>query len=288
MNRYAAELLANPGAAVGECPVADGLEGLFWVDIPAGIIWRTDIASGRSVRHGDSRPIGAVGRRASGGLVFAAGGSLYGLQKFGGTAIEIARAFEDAGLQFNDGKADPWGRFVAGGACVDGSRARAALHAVNCDRSVVQLVTGVTMSNGLDWTTDRRRFYYVDTPTQRIDVFDVDPETGTLSGRRPFVEIPSKLGLPDGLTVDTEDCVWLAVWGGSAVLRFAPDGRQVAHVELPVSCPTSCTFGGDDRATLLITTAACYDGKGPAEPNGGAVFAASVAAAGQPARAFRG
>jgi len=287
VKRYSAQLLANPGAEIGECPLADAADGLYWVDIPAGVIWRTHIASGKSIRYVYGHPIGAVTLRAAGGLAFAAGSGFYGLAQFGEPPVEIARAFDDTGLQFNDGKADPWGRFIAGAACIDGSRGRAALYALECDRTVVPLVNGVTMSNGLDWTSDRRRFYYVDTPLQRLDFFDVDPQTGTLLERHRFVEIPASLGMPDGLVVDAEGCVWVAVWGASAVLRFTPEGRQVAHVVVPVRYPTSCAFGGKDRTTLLITTAAWPHG-GTVEPNAGGLFAVSVAAVGQAARLFGG
>ena len=113
----------------------------------------------------------------------------------------------------------------------------------------------VTTSNGIDWSPDARRMYYVDTATRRIDVFDFDVETGTIANRRPFVEVPIRAGKPDGLIVDAEGGVWLALWGGSAIQRYTPDGTLERTVALPVTHPTKCAFGGPDLGDLFITSA---------------------------------
>ena len=117
---------------------------------------------------------------------------------------------------------------------------------------VTELFGDVGLSNGLDWTDDRRLFYYSDTTIGRVDVFDTDPDTGALSGRRPFV---TSLPEPDGLTLDAEGCVWLAVWGSGELRRYTPDGRLDTVVRLPARQVTSAAFGGPDLGTLYITTA---------------------------------
>ena len=135
------------------------------------------------------------------------------------------------------------------------------------------LFGGVTVSNGLAWSAEGDRFFYVDSPLQRIDVMDYDVEAGSVSGRRPWAAVPDGDGIPDGLTIDGEGCLWLALWGGGKVLRFSPDGRRIGEVRLPVSRVTSCAFGGADLDRLFITTAAV--GSSPDDPpraHDGALF----------------
>ena len=128
-----------------------------------------------------------------------------------------------------------------------------SLYRLSPDGAVTELFGGVGLSDGLDWTADRRVFYYSDSHAG-VDVFDTDPDTGALGARRRFAEVSG--GLPDGLTLDAEGGLWLAVWGSSGQLRrYAPDGRLNTVVKLPVSQVTSAAFGGPDLSTLYITTA---------------------------------
>ena len=144
----------------------------------------------------------------------------------------------------------------------------------------------VTISNGLQWTRDGATALYVDTPTGRIDRFDVDPGAGTFSGRRTFAEVAGP-GLPDGMAIDEEDGVWVALWGGGAVHRYDAAGRLDLVVELPVSQVTACTFGGPDLRTLFITTS--RQGVEPGEqPEAGAVFAYEAGVRGAVPHAFAG
>ncbi|SLK08776.1 SMP-30/Gluconolaconase/LRE-like region-containing protein [Novosphingobium mathurense] len=190
----------------------------------------------------------------------------------------------DPNIRFNDGKVDPWGRFVAGTAVIGSTPELGGLYMLDNAGGTARLLSCVTISNGLDWAPDRRSFYYVDTPKQRIDRFNVDPDTGQLLDREVFASIDQRLGLPDGLAVDSEGCLWLAVWGSGAVIGFDPDGREIARIDVPVSCPTSCTFGDSDGKTLFITTARASDDDG--SPLAGAVFAVRMTVSGQPVRCF--
>ena len=115
------------------------------------------------------------------------------------------------------------------------------------------MLADVTISNGLAWTADGSRAYYIDTPTGRIDLFDADGAAG-LAGRRPFAAIDPADGYPDGLTLDADDRVWVALWGGAAVRCYDVDGSLVEQVELPVPKVTACTFGGPELDELYITT----------------------------------
>ena len=157
-------------------------------------------------------------------------------------------------VRFNDGKPDPWGNFWAGTmAWQEGSGQPCSLYRLSPDGAVTELFGGVGLSNGLDWSDDRKTFYYADSLSGGVDVFGTDPDTGALSGRRHFISVPG--GIPDGLTLDAEGCLWLAVWGTGELRRYTPDGRLDTVVRLPVSQVTSAAFGGADLSTLYITTA---------------------------------
>ena len=117
------------------------------------------------------------------------------------------------------------------------------------------VVKNVTVSNGLGWSPDGSRMYYADSPLRRVDVFDYDPATGEAFARRAFADLSEAEGVPDGLTVDADGCVWVAMWGGSALRRFTAEGQPDAVLPVPVSQPTSCAFGGSGLADLYITSA---------------------------------
>jgi sugar lactone lactonase YvrE len=156
----------------------------------------------------------------------------------------------------NDGACDRAGRFWAGTMALDERPGAGALYRLDRDGRVETMLRPVTISNGIDWTGDDRRMYFIDSPTQSVDLFDFDATTGAIANRRTFVRIPPDAGVPDGLTVDAGEGVWVALWGGGAVHRYTPDGALDCVVRLPVTHPTSCAFGGDDLRDLYITTAA--------------------------------
>ena len=142
----------------------------------------------------------------------------------------------------------------------------------------------VTLSNGIDWSPDGTEMYYVDTASGGIDVFDFDLETAGLSRRRRFAEVPADIGAPDGLTVDADGGVWVALWGGGRVRRYTPDGGLDREIAVPRANATSCAFGGDRRQRLFITTAADEDADTP----NGSLYVVDVPQAGQVSRPFAG
>ncbi len=152
------------------------------------------------------------------------------------------------------------------------------------------MVTGVGISNGIDWSLDGTRMYYVDSLAQSIDLFDFDVRLGQIANRRLFVAIDPAAGCPDGLTVDAEGAVWLALWGGSAIHRYLPDGTLDRVLRLPVTHPTTCAFGGPDLRDLYITSAVIKlsDEERRRQPLGGAVLRHRPGVAGRPAHAFAG
>jgi len=149
------------------------------------------------------------------------------------------------------------------------------------------VLTGVTVSNGLQWHADGRHAYYNDSPTRRVDLFDFDPETGAFGHRRTFVAVEAGAGLPDGMALDEDGGVWIALWGGGAVHRYDRTGQLSDRIELPVRQVTSCTFGGPDGSSLYITTSRLGLAD-RAEPEAGAVFTVETGVRGAVQHRFAG
>ncbi len=251
------ELVLDARAELGEGPRWDARgQRLLWVDIMRGRVhaFRPEKGACRSVDVG--RPVGALACAADGTVVLAVAGGFARLHWKSRRVETLAPVEADRPQnRMNDGACDPAGRFWAGTMALDERPGAGALYRLDPDLTVHTMLTGVTISNGIDWSLDGRRMYYVDSPTRRIDVFDFDPETGAIANRRPFVEVPAEAGIPDGLTIDADGFVWLALWGGAALRRYGPDGGLERSVPLPVSHPTSCAFGGPGLDLLYVTSA---------------------------------
>ncbi|MET9600853.1 SMP-30/gluconolactonase/LRE family protein [Streptomyces sp. NPDC006459] len=276
-----------------------GRGDLLWVDITAGLVHRAPLVA----RDDDSglpdlgdrttisldRPVGAVALCASGGLLAAAATSFLRVDEAGRATEFAAPAVPDDGTprRFNDAKCDPSGRLLAGTMAYDATPGAGTLYRLDPDGTVTTVLSPVTISNGLGWSPDGRLLYYADSPTHRVDVFDHDPVTGTLSARRPFADT-SPAGMPDGLAVDTEGRVWVAVWGAGQVRAYTPDGALHAVVTVPASQVSSCAFAGPDLDLLIITTAA--DGltaaQLAAQPHAGRIFICRPGATGLPVTPF--
>jgi sugar lactone lactonase YvrE len=182
--------------------------------------------------------------------------------------------------RMNDAVADPAGRFWAGSMACDQSPAHGALYRLDPDGSVRTMLRDLTIANGPAFTVDGRTMFLSDTPLGHVDRFDVDPATGELSGRRPHLRIPAEDGAPDGLTVDAEGYLWVALFGGGAVQRYRPDGALDRRIELPARQPTSVCLAG---TTLIVTS-----GRGGLDDPGaddGAVLVTDAGVAGVPALA---
>jgi sugar lactone lactonase YvrE len=279
------EQLTDPVAFHGEGPVwSPSWGGLRWVDMLAGDVLslHPDATIGR--RH--VGPVAAALRpRRTGGAIIAIERGFV-LEDPDGTLQMLPEIWTDPTVRMNDGGCDPDGRFYCGTMAYSERDGRGSLYRLDADGSTSLVFGGSTISNGLDWSPDGSLAYYIDTPTRRIDVFDYDADTG-LTERRAFAEIAEGAGLPDGLTVDSEGHVWVALYAGSAVHRYRPDGSLDGVVELPVTKPTACTFGGDDLSDLFITTTRSGVAEG-AEPGAGALFHYRPGVAGRPVRPYAG
>jgi sugar lactone lactonase YvrE len=286
----AAALFVDAQARLGEGPVWDERSGrLMWVDIEGPALHFTDPAIGTTTTQPMPMPIGIAVPRRSGGFMAALEDGFHAIDTEGRTQ-RIAAVDTDGGrLRFNDGACDPAGRFLAGTMAYDFRPGAGALYRLDPDLRLTRLLEDVTISNGLGWSPDGGTMYYVDTPSRRIDAFDYDVATGAISRRRSFVEIEGN-GRPDGLCVDVEGAVWVALWPGWSVRRYLRDGTLDAIVPVPVAEVSSCVFGGPSLDALFITTAwsTLSAGERRAQPHAGSLFRTSVGVRGVPRAAFAG
>jgi sugar lactone lactonase YvrE len=223
-------------------------------------------------------------RRIGGAIIGVERG--FALEDADGTLTHLGALWTDNHVRMNEGGCDPDGRFYCGSMAYDQKPGAGALYRLDPAGSVHVVLEHVTVSNGLEWSPDGSRAYYNDTPTHRITVFDYDRESG-LTGRRPFAEIPAEIGRPDGLTVDEQGGVWVALSGGGAVRRYTADGVLDEVVEVPVRKVTACTFGGPRLDQMFITTS--REGLEPgADPLAGSLFRVVVGVTGLPVREFSG
>lgn len=277
--------LAAP-ALLGEGPVWDAARGeLVWVDIDRWLVHRR-APGGKELSLDVGQPVGCAVPRAGGGLALALRDGFALLPAAGVEARLVAPVEQGrADTRMNDGGCDSRGRFWAGTMSLRGDTRTAALYRLDPDLTVTRVLPGVSISNGIGWSPDDRLMYHVDTPRRRIDVYEFDAARGTIGSRRAAIPVTPEQGRPDGLAVDAEGGVWVALWGGGTVQRFTPEGRLDAHLELPVSQVTSCCFGGPDLATLYVTSAA----RGARhEPLAGSLFACRPGVHGLPATPFAG
>lgn len=243
---------------LGECVLWDDRLGrLWWTDIHACELWEWDLYGGaRPQVHFLPERVGAFGLREKGGLVLglATGFALYdpatrSLERLADVESELKTT------RLNDGRVDPFGRFVCGG--MDESpdqRPISGVYLLDEARNVTRIVSNVHCANSICWSPDGSLMYFTDMPTARIDAYRYGREASQIAFAAPFAPVAPP-GLPDGSQTDAEGFIWNAVWGGSRLTRHAPDGTLEREIILPVTNPTCVTFGGADLDILFITTA---------------------------------
>ncbi|CAM5619376.1 MULTISPECIES: SMP-30/gluconolactonase/LRE family protein [Streptomyces] len=246
------EVAVRAEAELGEGPTWDARSGrLLWIDILGARIHTFDPVSGRRTVRTTPQHVGAVKPRAGGGLVLNL--------RDGVGLLDADDSFRwlhhepVPGRRANDAAVAPDGSLWAGTMRYDEAPGGGSLSRFTGDGSVDLVLDDVAVSNGTGWSPDGSLMYYIDSPTRRIDV--LDHADGRVGDRRPFVEIEDGAGFPDGLTVDADGCVWVALWDGSAVRRYTPAGELDRVIELPVPRVTACAFAGPDLTDLYITTA---------------------------------
>lgn len=248
-NHFDIELVLDARAAVGEGPVWDARENaLWWIDITRQQLHRFDPRTASDVVLDLDQPVTALAPRKSGGFIAAVRDGFALLDTETGELRLIAAVeADDPQTRMNDGRCDPAGRFWAGTMASDAVKAPAvgSMYRLDAGGNVGKVFSGVSISNGVDWSPDGTVMYFIDTLRFSVDALRFDASTGTVGCRRSLISFPEQVDPlvgPDGMCVDSAGFLWVAFWGGSAVRRFTPDGELAGEVHLPVTHVT-----GTDR-----------------------------------------
>jgi sugar lactone lactonase YvrE len=279
-----AQVATDESHVLGEGPTWDpARERLLWVDIMAGVVHTGTLQADGRIRPGarirTPDTAGTVAVADDGALAVAGTHRLHYVSA-DGVLTSGRRLVDGDERRFNDGKPDPAGRLVVG---TKGPGGELLLRVdAGADEPVSVIDDDLTLSNGLAWSADGRRLYSIDTGTSRIFVRDYDAASGWTGPRTVFATLEQ--GHPDGMTIDADEHLWVAVWGGGCVLRFAPDGRLVGRVDVPAPHTTCPVFAGPDLDTLVITTATEHltAEQRAAYPLSGRLFTAKTGARGIP------
>ena len=241
---------------VGEGPLWDShTSELIWVDITKGLLNRFDSQSGKVKTLSLGCHLGAVGLYSDSHYIAAVRDGFALVNKSDGTFRYLAKVINDEGIRFNDGKCDPKGRFVAGTMRYQPKLGTAALYACDLNGTVTTLLEGVGLSNGIVWSSDGRTLFYIDTLTREIAKFQYDVDLPALGNRVVLYRFQDEDGSPDGMTIDRDGNLWVALWGGWRVVVINQLGRLIDQISLPVSQVTSVAFGGANLDRLFITSA---------------------------------
>jgi sugar lactone lactonase YvrE len=280
------DIAVRATASLGEGPTWDTRTGtLIWIDILAPEIHRWNPSTGVNETSTAPQHVGAAKPRANGGLVVNLRDGVAIVDTAGEYRWLVYWARDD--VRGNDAAVDAAGRLWAGTMRYDTADGGGWLARIEPDGKASMVLEKVTISNGVGWSPDNTRMYFADTPTGLVDVFDYDLATGAVTSRRHFVEVG---GSPDGLCVDADGCVWVALWGDGQVRRYTPDGKLDRTIAVPANLTTACCFGGSNLTDLYITTArvgmSCEELA--AQPLSGSVFVVPDAGAGMPSTVFAG
>lgn len=287
-----AELLLDTRCKLGEGAIWDqAQQRLLWVDIEGHLAQCYLPSTGTNVSIDLEAPVGTIVPSHSAKALAARGNGLTWIDfETGDWTPWAGESGEAKTNRLNDGKCDPQGRLWVGGLSMKGEKAASALYRVDPDGQWSQHVNGVTCSNGLVWDRAGTTFYYIDTPTRRVDAFDFDADTGTLANRRPAYHFPEGCGHPDGMTIDAADNLWVAMWDGARVMHVDPvKGELLGEITVPARRVTSCAFGGEELNRLYITTSRpAREAELEGQPHAGGLFVAETPVRGLPANAFAG
>ena len=291
-----AELVVDARARIGEGPVWNARDAtLDWVDITGQALHRFSPATGSDDVIAVGRDVGAVAHRQGGGYLLALHGGFAVMADGSSEWTMLAEVDRDVpDVRLNDGKCDRHGRFWAGTLAYSAERGRGVLYRLDADGAVTTILTDLSISNGMDWSADDRTMYFVDSFAGGVDAFDFDLESGTLENRRQIIQVewdttsPVGLTIADGMTVDADDHLWVAIFGKGEVRRYTPFGELEQTIRLPVAGVTSCAFGGDELKDLYITTAVDLAGTADTQPGAGGLFYCRPGTRGRPSYLFAG
>ena len=251
-----AELVVKLNCNLGEGPFWDSKkEELYFVDISNKqvLIFAPSSKSLEAITF--EQEIGAVLLNHNSELIVAARDGLYAATRDGDLKTLLAPIdFGDSSIRCNDAKCDANGRIWVGTMAFDFKQGAASLYSFDSE-NLKEILSDLTIANGLGWSPDQKTMYFIDSQTSRVDSFDFDLASGAISNRQPFVTFSDPGVIPDGMTTDEDGGIWVALFGGSAVRRFDSSGKLTHTVSVPATQVTSCCFGGADMSELFITTA---------------------------------
>ncbi|NGP46802.1 SMP-30/gluconolactonase/LRE family protein [Bacillaceae bacterium SIJ1] len=286
------ELLVDAQAALGEGPCWNEKEQkLYWVNILGKSIHRYDPETDKQEAMDVGQMVGAIAPCKDGRVVLAMQDGFFmcdwetqSLEAFGDPESHLPDN------RFNDGKCDPAGRFWAGTMRLkEDARGHGALYCLEPSLDIKKKLDNIGTSNGIAWSPDAKKMYYIDTPTQQVVAYDYDIHTGAITNGEAIITIARGAGFPDGMTIDAEGNLWIAHWGGSGISHWNPQtGKQLDFIDVPALNVTSCVFGGPDLKTLYITSA--RTGTSAADlkqfPHAGGVFTLEADVKGSPTYTF--
>ena len=253
-----AELVVQKRTIVGEGSVWDSQSRvLYWVDILSHELYIYDPATGENRTIPTCQAVGTVVPRKSGGIAVALhnGFATIDLESEKITPIGTDPERDIPANRFNDGKCAPAGRFWAGTMAFSGDSNQGALYCMETDHAVTKKLSPVTISNGIVWTADQKTMYYIDTAPNTVRAYDYDVDSGAISNERIVVANGGE-GHFDGMSIDEDGMLWIAIFGGSGVRRYDPNtGELLRDIRVQAAQPTSCAFGGNDLDELYITSA---------------------------------
>lgn len=287
-----AELEFNRPATLAECPVWDERRNLlFWVDILSGVIFQYDPDQKKQVLFDIGEHIGSFALREEDGAVLAlkSGFAFYSFQSNRIERIETPESHL-ANNRFNDGKCDPAGRFWSGTLSYEVKENAGSLYTLQSNLNVEAKLQNLTIPNGMAWDLKKEIFYFIDSPDRTIYKFDYNNETGQIENRSALYTFASTQALPDGMTIDADGHLWVALYNGFKVVRIDTERKEISfEVKLPVPQVTSCTFGGKDLNELFITTAREHMTLEEIEkaPLSGCIFKANIPFKGLPTVRFK-
>lgn len=286
------ELVVDAHAVLGEGPIWNpATEHLVWVDIMRSEVHEFDPITNIDSVIQIGRHVGTVVPRQCGGLVCAVDDGFVAVDD-DGRVTRLAHIEADIPTnRMNDGKCDSSGRLWAGTMPYDTvSPGVGALYRLDPDLSVHTVLHGITVSNGIGWSLDDTLMYYIDSPTRHVDVFDFDADLGTISNRRVLIDMTGDIGVPDGMTVDAEGYLWVAIAGGGQVRRYAADGSRDRVIKFPASLTSACAFGGPYLTDLYVTSISLSLSSHDLEkqPHAGGLFRTRPGPRGLPSKAFVG
>ena len=295
MTELTSDCILDAKAILGEGPSWDLVtKSLLWIDIENRRVHRYDPATRENKTWQLEHRVGFAVPTAKGDILAGTQQGIVRLDPNRGTVTPLSDPESDQPQnRFNDGKCDPVGRIWAGTMCIDEEHGanQGKLYRIDGNVEISKMLDDITISNGLAWSADQKTMYYIDTPTMRVDAFDFEADSGTITNRRPAIQIPEGIGYPDGMTIDAEGMLWVALWQGWGVTRWNPaTGEMIGKISVPVERVTSCCFGGDELKELFITTASrdMKEEDWPKQPQAGGLFVASPGVSGLSSVPFSG